>query len=427
MKRVIIIYEKGGMCHLRNAEILADILRERLGVQVECMTGSEFLGGAKSEWAAKAWNVLVRWNLIGVADKLLNGFTRAWLLPIMEVFEHKRLSDRIDHFAPDAIVNNADGYTRTMAVSAHKKNIPFFTILTESSVFIDMVSPYATHFCYFMETANAVARFDGLSAVSDAALISSGRKLRYIVKCYANRIFRRRSRPCYVSCKGKIVRRNTFSCVPLGPFAARKHYEKHDLASIRGKLGARDDAPVVTIMSGSIGGLFLLKAAKALCHQAEPLLNLAVICGNDGETLGKVRHLREGKPPHEILPFGYVDNCDEILAASSCAVIRPSAGTFNECMISRTPVVCRAYTASNDQGTVELITRYGLGATYDDEREIPGLVRRILENQAEYVGNINSFLSHYPSDYESIADRLVAEFEKAAESGRERSRRRMAV
>jgi UDP-N-acetylglucosamine:LPS N-acetylglucosamine transferase len=180
-------------------------------------------------------------------------------------------------------------------------------------------------------------------------------------------------------------------------------------------------------MSGSIGGRFLLKATKALCHQPEPGLNLAVICGNDTETLGKLRHLREGNHPHEILPFGYVDNCDEILAVSSCAVIRPSAGTFNECMISRTPVICRAHTASNDQGAVELIKRHGLGETYQDEGEIPALVRRILEHKSEYIGHINAFLSHYPADYEAIADRLVAEFERAAESGRARNRQRLAV
>jgi hypothetical protein len=158
-KRILIVYEKMGMGHLRMANILADMLGGE-DVEIIVRAGSEIVETSDVSTIINMWNFLIRKNLIRTCDFLLNYFTRIVALPIVETKQTTLFFNQLEKIKPDIIVSTADGFNKALGGYAEENNIPFYIFITEISTFIDLICPYATHICYFNETPEAIRNYD---------------------------------------------------------------------------------------------------------------------------------------------------------------------------------------------------------------------------------------------------------------------------
>lgn len=402
-KKVLIIYEKMGMGHLRMANILEDILKTEGEVEVIKYAGSEILGSSDMDIIVNLWNFLIKKNLIRTADILLNFIIRITGAPILEAINTPTFMQRIDEINPDIIICTADGYNKVLGTYAKERKIPFYIVITEVSVFIDLVNPYATHICYFNETGEAIRNYDFDMTYFSYKLNKEStlfERIQYVLKFYNDYILHAYKNSIYRNPDKYLTRNNDAKYEVIGPLAERKHFSRKNVKSIKEKYGIPSSRDTVLIASGSIGGKFLMEMTDIICKGYEKPLNLLVMCGRDKITYEKMKTFKNKNSLINIIPFGYTDRFDEFLAASDCLIARPSAGIFIESLLNGTPEITFSTATSNDKGALTMIEKYKMGEVCDSKKELLSKLNKILENKEEYKSNIERLLFKYTQTYE---------------------------
>ncbi|QCX33706.1 hypothetical protein FDN13_08330 [Caloramator sp. E03] len=401
-KKILIVYERMGMGHLRMANILEDMLKTE-EVEIIKYSGSDIAGSSDVDFIIHLWNFLIRKNLIKTADVLLNFIIRILGVPILEVLNTKDFMNKLEDINPDIIICTADGYNKVLGTYSKEKKIPFFIFLTEVSVFIDIVNPYAIHICYFNETGEAIRNYDFGSTYFSYNLDRKStmfEKIRYVLKFYKEYVLLAYKNSIYRNPEGFFEENNYAKYEVIGPLAEKKHFDKKDVKAIRNELGIPEDVDTILIASGSIGGKLIIKIIKYICENYNKPLNILAMCGNDDITYNKLKMYKNVNTMINIFLFQYTDRFDKFIAASDCIIARASAGIFIESLLNRTPEITFKRVTSNDKGAITMIEKYGLGEVCDDENEMVLKLAKVLENKKLYKNNIDRLLLKYSKTYE---------------------------
>lgn len=396
--RILIIYEKMGMGHLRMARIIEEMLR-REDVEIIIRAGSDLLGASDIQTVVNVWNYFIRRNWIRSVDLLINFACRLLVLPVGEITHSTASFEEID---PHIIICTADVYNRRLGALAARRGIPFYIFITEISIFIDLVSPHAVHLCYFEETCRAVRSFDFSMTYFRCGLDHTAawtRKAAYVLRFYYDYILKGYKNSIFRDPGQTLPRLNEARCRAVGPLAERKYFTAGDAASLKKKYGLPDGADTVLAASGSLGGRFLFDVLRSLRDAGPRLLNLLLMCGNDRETYQQALAFRSTGGLN-ILPFGYTNEFDEFLEMADCVVMRPSAGVFMESLIKKKPVITFDLATSNDKGTLSIVRQYQVGEVCGNIRELAAAVNTVLEHKNFYRKNIERLLDLYPTTWE---------------------------
>lgn len=415
-KRVLIVYENMGMGHRRMARILGDILQADASLEVTSVAGSDLLGSTSVNAIVATWNCFIRKNWIRAVDLLINFFTRIVLLPVLEISDAPKLWKQIEALTPDLIISTADGFNKVLGEYASAHGIPFYIVITDISIFADLVSPHATHVCYFPGTARAVNSYDFGRTYFSRRLTpatSLPGRLRYVLDYWRDHILHPRSRSVFRHAKGLLPRRNNARTLVIGPLAERKHFQPKDRAAIRGRLGLPEGVANVLIASGSIGGRFLHDTAKALCKNCTQPVNLLFMCGRDKASHEACLRLTPANAGVNVIPYEYVDNFDEFLAVADCVVARPSAGIFIESLLNRVPTIALGDVPSNDKGSLAIIEEYGVGEICQTPDGLSQTLESVLQDRARYIASIDNLLANVPPSFNEKAALLLAEVRNA--------------
>lgn len=409
-KKVLIVYEKMGMGHLRMAQILEDMLKDEK-VEIIIQAGSEMINDATINTVVSFWNYCIKKNLIKTVDVVLNFFARIFILPFEEVSNTAPFHIKLEEINPDIIISTADGFNKRLGSYAKEKDIPFYIFITEVSPFIDLVNPYATHICYFNETGESIQSFDFTKTYYSFDINRSTtlfHKALYVLKYlkdfaiqgYKNSIFRNPDK--------KLEKLNDAKFKLIGPLAEKKHFNKKDIEDIKEKYGFNNGRDNVIIASGSIGGEFLREMVQLICKDCSKPLNLIAICGRDEEVFNEIDKFKASNSNSNIniLPFKYIGNFDEVLAASDCLIGRPSAGIFIESLLNKTPEITFRKATSNDKGTLTMLEKYNIGKVVEDKNEVAAALEVVLNNKEQYKSNIEKLLSEYCRTYEDKKELL---------------------
>lgn len=401
-KKVLIVYEKMGMGHLRMAGILEDILKGE-DVTILKRAGSEMIGNTSINVIVKLWNFLIRKNLIKTADALLNFFLRIFILPFIEVSSTSAYHEKLREINPDIIICTADGFNKAIGSYAKERSIPFYIFITEISIFIDLVNPYATHICYFNEIGEAIRNYDFSKTYYSYDLneeTTFWEKVEYVLKYYRDFVIYGHKNSIYRNPKVKLKENNDAEFKVIGPLAEKKHFEEKDIQSIKEKYGLNSGMDTVILASGSIGGKFLLDMVKIIYNNYNKPLNLIVICGRDEKTYNRLKNINEISLNINLIPFKFIDNFNELLACADCIIGRPSAGIFIESLINKTPEITFKRATSNDKGTLTMIEKYNIGKVIDKKHDIVKALEEILGNKKQFENNIKNLLNRYCGSYE---------------------------
>ncbi len=403
-KKVLIVYEKFGMGHLRMAKILEDILQGE-EAEITVMAGSEMIGSTSINTIVRLWNFLIRKNLIKTVDIFLNFIARIFILPFMEISDTEPYYKKLEEINPDIIISTADGFNKAIGVYAKEKGIPFYIFITEISLFLDLVNPYATHICYFNETAEAIQSYDFTKTYFSFDINKSTtlfEKIEYVLKYYKDFVFQGYKNSIHRDPNRKLEKLNDAKFRLVGPLAEKKHFSKKDIMAAKEKYGLNNGRDNVILASGSIGGEFLYEMVELVCKNFSKPINLIAICGRDELVFEKINKFKASNSNSSIniMPFKYIQSFDEVLAAADCLIGRPSAGIFIESLLNKTPEITFRKVTSNDRGTLTMIEKYNLGRVVENEREVPAALEAILNNKEQYKGNIEKLLSCYCRTYE---------------------------
>lgn len=408
-KKVLIIYEKMGMGHLRMANIVEQTLKSESDLTIINQAGSDLFGINDVRIIDKLWNFCLRRNWIRIADVLINFMLRILFMPLAEISEVATIHNKLDEINPDIIISTADAWNHVLGSYAYEHKLPFYIIITDMAIFIDLVSPYATHLCYFPETANAIRNYDlhrpYFSTILNRSM-TSFQKSHYVLKYYHDYLLGMFTNSIYRNVNQSYPAKNHSSVKITGPMADQKHFIPQNSGDFRRKLGINPAIPTVLISSGSIGGRFLLKIIKDIATGFEEPLNVLVMCGTDQKTYQKILDSRSHHPTLTIIPFQYQDNFEEFLAGSDCVIARPSAGVFVESLLHRTPVIAYGIIAANDQGTLEILNKYRTGEFCAGRKSLAATLRQVLAQKAEYQQRIDHLLTTYELTYESQENHL---------------------
>lgn len=403
-RKILIVYEKMGMGHQRMANILKEML-EGEDVEILISAGSDIQQTNDVYTVVKLWNYFIRKNLIRSCDVIVNFALRMLILPFMEANQDEVFIQKLDKIKPDIIISTADGFNKAIGAYTSVRDIPFYIFITEISTFSDLVNPFATHICYFDETPEAIRSYDFDNAYFSYRMDEETtflEKVKYVFRAYNDFVFHGRSNSIYRNPNRKLVRMNNAKCEVIGPLAEKKHFIPKNHDEMIKKLELPEGRDNVIIVSGSIGGKFILEMVKNIATTCTKSVNLLVMCARDKNVYDRVIEYK--KTNHNemvnIIPYEYINNFDEFLAASDCLIARPSAGIFIESLLNKTPMITFEVATSNDKGTLTMINKYEIGEVCSGKKEVVAAMEKLLTNKQQYEENISNLLSKYYKTYE---------------------------
>ncbi|MEN6351314.1 MAG: glycosyltransferase [Syntrophomonas sp.] len=401
-RRVLIVYEKFGLGHLRMANILKDILLDE-DVEVIIAAGTELRGAEDVKFFVSMWNYFLRKNWIRIADFAVNFLAHLIFIPLGEVVSTSKFLNELDHIKPDIIISTADSFNRQLGNYARRNRIPFYIFITEIALFYDLVHPYATHICYFEETAGAVRTYDFHQAYFDENVDGGSpfwERMSFLLKNYSGFLVKGMRKSMYRDAKQYWPELNQAKCLCVGALAEKKHFTHKDMSALQLKYRIKPETDTVLVASGSLGGKLLQDVIEHMQHHCTRPLNLLVMCGYDADLYRKISKKSNGNSHLNVMPFVYTSDFDEFMEIADCVIIRPSAGVFMESLIKKKPVITFKLATTNDRGTLTIINKYQLGKVCRHYRDLSHCLNLILDNKESYIKNIERFLSSYPCDWE---------------------------
>jgi UDP-N-acetylglucosamine:LPS N-acetylglucosamine transferase len=407
-KKVLIIYEKMGMGHLRMANILEESLEDK-DIEIIKYAGSELIGDTSINTVVSLWNFFIKKNFIKTVDILLNFIFRIFIMPFVEVGNTQKFYNRLEEIKPDIIVSTADGFNKVLGTYAKENGIPFYIFITEISLFIDLVNPYATHICYFDETGEAIRNYNFNHTYFSYDLNKTTtmfEKAAYVLHYYKDFVVQGYKNSIFRNPNTSLEKLNSGKYRVLGPLAERKHFKQKNVDEIKEKYGFNNGYKTVVLASGSIGGRFLYEMVQLIFNEYKTNINLVVVCGKDEEMYNKLKNFQGISLNVNLMPFRYIENFDEVLAAADCIIGRPSAGIFIESILNRTPEITFRKATSNDKGTLTMIEKYKIGKVVDSNIEVIAALEEILLNKELYQRNLLKLTSKCCGTYEEKIELL---------------------
>jgi len=404
-KKVLIFYIETGTGHKKVAKTIAKILKEYGENKFEIIqvSATQLTPSKEMDIIEWIWNFLLKKNMLKTAEFLYNFLLRLVILPFLDITIGPSTTKKIDRFNPDIIVSTAAGWNKALNDYCQKKQIPFYIFITEAFPhFTDTIGKDATHLCYFKESCSVAKSYDlNLPYYSKPIYLETKTKERikyllnhfytFFIRGHKNKIFRPLGE----------VQKNNVKCVAVGPLADKKFFIPLDKNLIKEKLEIKNNFSTVVIMSGGIGGSFILKNAITIKKKYEGNLNIIAMCGNDIKCYQKLKKYSKDKNSRiNIIPLKFVDNVNEILSLADVIICRASSNTFIESLLSKTPVMASSLTTSNDDGCLEMITKYQLGKIFKNQNQLITSLKKIIKNKEKYKNNIISLFEQYPTDYQ---------------------------
>jgi processive 1,2-diacylglycerol beta-glucosyltransferase len=121
--------------------------------------------------------------------------------------------------------------------------------------------------------------------------------------------------------------------IPIDPVFGRPF----DRTTLRRKLGVREDAFTLLVMSGG-NGMKGIVATVAEALKVPPPLDVLAVCGRNADAQAAVRALPvpDGVRLH---PFGFVSAIEEMMGAADVAVTKSGGLSVSECLAMRLPMI----------------------------------------------------------------------------------------
>ncbi len=177
---------------------------------------------------------------------------------------------------------------------------------------------------------------------------------------------------------------------PVHPkFAA----ENRDAPTVRRALGFDPDRFTVLLTAGGVGSGRLGELVQTL-EQQMPDKQLLVVTGKNRTLYEELR--RRPRLPYTHL-FGFVNNMEELMAASDVVVTKAGPGTLMEALVMRKPVIVTEAVGIQEHGNIDFVLNYELGFFCPTNERIVAAISS-LEDPALYAATVERLKHAVPRD-----------------------------
>ena len=161
----------------------------------------------------------------------------------------------------------------------------------------------------------------------------------------------------------------------------RKFLRALDRAAIARRLDLAPDRPVILVMAGAyamLGGVG--DVARVLARFPRPLQAL-VVCGHDRRLADQVR-ARMADSPHPFQVFEYVDNVEELMAASDLLITKAGGVTVSEAMVLRLPMLIYRPIPGQEEGNTKYLLDHGAALAPKTPEMLHSMLETLLADPA---------------------------------------------
>lgn len=186
---------------------------------------------------------------------------------------------------------------------------------------------------------------------------------------------------------------------PVHPKFADNHMGK---AAARANLGIAGDPFTILLTSGGVGSGRLQDLVLGL-ERALPDKQLLVVTGKNRALHDALRARKRSEHTHI---HGFVNNMETLMAASDIVVTKAGPGTLMEALVMRRPVIVTEAVGIQEQGNIDFVLNYELGAFCPTNERVVSAVRD-LESPARYAATVDRLAGAVPRDGSAQIARLV--------------------
>lgn len=177
---------------------------------------------------------------------------------------------------------------------------------------------------------------------------------------------------------------------PVHPkFAAYSRSRREARASLKVDL----DPFTVLVTAGGVGSGQLRELVLEL-DRAYPELQLLVVTGKNAALLQELRSL--GLRP-SIHLYGFVNNMEELMAASDIVITKAGPGTLMEALVMRRPVIVTEAVGMQERGNIDFVLNHELGAFSPSLDRIVPSVADLMDPQT-YASMVARLADAVPRD-----------------------------
>ncbi len=348
-KRVLIISVKAGAGHMRAAQAIeAAFTEEHPEVEAVHVDALEYTNAAFRNSYTRVYNRLVMelpsvWGMIYESlEKKAAGSPGAKLGALIDRLNTRRILEFVRNFNPDAVV--CTHYLGAEILGPRrmkgKFGAPVFVVLTDYDIHTMWIQQGVDH--YFV-------------ASDEMAYALTEKK-----KCDAT-----------VSVTG----------IPVMPVFAKKYPSRQ---AMRKKLGLAN-VPTVLMSAGGFGLGDIAEVAGQLAEAAGRAQILAIA----GKNKDLEEALREaaGRSGGRIVPFGFVTNMHELMAASDMAVTKSGGLTSSECMAMGLAMVIWNPIPGQEERNADYLLEKGLAVRAHSAAHLVFKVKKMLA-EGEMLGRM---------------------------------------
>lgn len=161
----------------------------------------------------------------------------------------------------------------------------------------------------------------------------------------------------------------------------------------RAELGVELEPFTLLVTSGGVGSGQLRELVLEL-DRAYPELQLLVVTGKNAALCEDLRSL--GLRPG-IRIYGFVNNMEELMAASDIVITKAGPGTLMEALVMRRPVIVTEAVGMQERGNIDFVLNHELGAFCPTlDRIVPAVAD--LMDPSTYAGTVARLADAVPRD-----------------------------
>lgn len=342
-KKVLILSVTAGAGHLRAAQALEEAFRERYPqVEVVHLDALKYTNAAFRKGFSEGYEKLIKtlpsvWGMI--YERLEERPTRSSTTRFVARFDRLnagRLRKAVRDFAPDAIVCTHFLPAEVFGAARRKGKLaaPIGVALTDYDIHAMWVQEGVdNYFVATEEMANAMR----LRGIPGANVHVTG--------------------------------------IPILPIFTKRFPER---SAMRQRMGLRPTSPTVLISAGGFG-MMRVDEVVGLLAERIPDIQLLAVAGKNQRLQAQLERVAS-RYPGKILPFGFVTNMHELMAASDFAVAKSGGLTTSECLALGLPMVVFKPIPGQEERNATYLLEQGVGVWAQTAAHLVFKVEQLLKN-----------------------------------------------
>jgi len=210
-----------------------------------------------------------------------------------------------------------------------------------------------------------------------------------------------------MKCRGIPEDKITVTGIPIMPSFAEK-YSRIECAA---ELGIDPDKFTVILMAGGlgVGGVFELTEHLMKMKEDFQVISLA---GKNQTLLAELEELSE-KYPGKLVPMGFTQTIERVMAASDLAVTKPGGLTSSECLAMGLPMVVVAPIPGQEERNSDYLLENGIAMKANDSIGVEYKIRDLLNNPEKLKQmSMNALNISRPDAAARVLKKVLSNFSK---------------